>query len=950
MGNLSAKYKALKCLVGGNREKTGYEDTFGMPKEEFWKITMPNKYIRRALAQTEFAIRLSRQLNGRYHDDVEAALDYMQAQIDRDGVLTRETCEKAEVFLLPLAEEAKAYSLILAAHAHIDMNWMWSWHETVAATIATFQTMLQLLEEYPDFCFSQSQASVYQIVEKYAPELKEKIQRYIQEGRWEVTASAWVETDKNMPSTESLLNHIYYTKKYMQENWGIPPESLNIDFSPDTFGHSANLPELDALGGVDYYYHCRGLDGDNALYRWRAPSGKEMIVYREQYWYNSGITPAPGIGIIDVANRSGGLKTGLVVYGVGDHGGGPTRRDLERALEMMEWPVFPAVRFGTIGEFFKEAEGVRELLPLLDRELNFIMPGCYTTQSRLKMANRRTEAALFDAQVWDTLAKGRGVSASDESQFASAWQNVLFTHFHDILTGSCVQDTREHAMGLFSEATAVAESRASLALQGIAGLIDTSDIAVIPQGGNQADGAGAGFGVEAFSGVPAPERGQGLTRIYHLFNSASAAREEACEITVWDWTGDMREIVFTGPHGEPLAFQLLDSSLQQYWDHKYFRVLVYVKIPAFGYTTVVLAEKEPEEYRIYFQPEERSNKPTEDMVLQNEHLRAVFCHRTGELLSLVDNLTGEEQVRPGLSGGLRLVQTEKASSNAWQIGRYESTTGPLQTVGIKPFAGELKSGFELKQKVQSSEITTVVSLSENAKALALDITADWHEITGETVPVLIYTVPVRDTQSFLYDVPGGAQRRDAMELDVPGLQYAAALHGERALTLVSDCKYGYRGTADSLSCTLINATYSPDPYPERGIHKIKLFLGMQKSCPKVLEEMAFCLNHPVPYQSGCKKTGPLGKTGALLQAELGTAVLSGISMRDGFITVRLYETCGETAIVQLASDRIDCSGAVLCDLMGRPVNGSLTAAEDCISLVMEPNSTKMIRIPLPERA
>ena len=129
------------------------------------------------------------------------------------------------------------------------MNWMWSWHETVASTVATFQTMLKLMEEYPDFCFSQSQASVYQIIEEYAPELKESIQKRIQEGRWEVTASAWVETDKNMPSAESLLNHIRYTKKYLQESWGIDPQALNIDFSPDTFGHSANLPELDALGG-----------------------------------------------------------------------------------------------------------------------------------------------------------------------------------------------------------------------------------------------------------------------------------------------------------------------------------------------------------------------------------------------------------------------------------------------------------------------------------------------------------------------------------------------------------------------------------------------------------------------------------------------------------------------------------------------------------------------------
>ena len=219
---LAEKYRRLKIRVGGNREKVHYEETFGMPQEEFWKITMPNPYIRRILAETEFCIGLSKKLDGCYDGAVEATLDFLRERMDEDGVLTKEACLEGEKLLLPLQKEAKQYALILAAHAHIDMNWMWSWHETVASTVATFQTMLKLMEEYPDFCFSQSQASVYQIIEEYAPELKESIQKRIQEGRWEVTASAWVETDKNMPSAESLLNHIRYTKTVSYTHLTLP--------------------------------------------------------------------------------------------------------------------------------------------------------------------------------------------------------------------------------------------------------------------------------------------------------------------------------------------------------------------------------------------------------------------------------------------------------------------------------------------------------------------------------------------------------------------------------------------------------------------------------------------------------------------------------------------------------------------------------------------------------
>ena len=258
MAALFERYAALKKQVGGNREMFGYEETFGMPREEQMHITPPARYLVRILSEVEFALRLSESLEGKYDGVIGEALGVLETAMREEGALTKSVCARAEEILLPLSPDAKSYKLILAGHAHIDMNWMWSWPETVAAAIATFTTMLNIMDEYPDFCFSQSQTAVYQIVDEYAPHLHDRIRARIEEGRWEVTSSAWVETDKNMPNTESILRHIGYSKKYLKEKWGIDPDSLEIDFSPDTFGHSANLPELDGFGGVKYYYHCRG--------------------------------------------------------------------------------------------------------------------------------------------------------------------------------------------------------------------------------------------------------------------------------------------------------------------------------------------------------------------------------------------------------------------------------------------------------------------------------------------------------------------------------------------------------------------------------------------------------------------------------------------------------------------------------------------------------------------
>ena len=172
---LTEKFIRLKTAVGGNREVMAYEDTFGMTKEEQAHITRPNQWNTRILSELEFALNLRE--DGAFDEAIGRALDLLLKAMEEEGVLSNAVCQKAEGLLEPLQQEAKNYQLILAAHAHIDMNWMWSYPETVAATLATFRTMLTLMEEYPDFHFSQSQAAVYEIVEKYDPDMMEEIKQ-----------------------------------------------------------------------------------------------------------------------------------------------------------------------------------------------------------------------------------------------------------------------------------------------------------------------------------------------------------------------------------------------------------------------------------------------------------------------------------------------------------------------------------------------------------------------------------------------------------------------------------------------------------------------------------------------------------------------------------------------------------------------------------------------------
>lgn len=130
---------------------------------------------------------------------------------------------ETEDILQPLEAEAKKYTVYCIGHAHIDMNWMWSWPETVAVVNDTFTTVLNLLEKFPEFCFSQSQASIYRIVEQFNPSMLQRIKEFVEEGRWEITASHWVENEANLISGEAMCRHLLYTRRYMKKLFNLEP-------------------------------------------------------------------------------------------------------------------------------------------------------------------------------------------------------------------------------------------------------------------------------------------------------------------------------------------------------------------------------------------------------------------------------------------------------------------------------------------------------------------------------------------------------------------------------------------------------------------------------------------------------------------------------------------------------------------------------------------------------
>lgn len=866
---------------------------------------------KRILAEIGYLTELCYETEGSARVLLEEVVDLLMKDYLAKEQISVEVAIEAEKRLMPLSKKAKEISIICAAHAHIDMNWTWGFQETVALTLDTMRTMLTLMKEYPEFIFSQSQASVYHILEEYAPELLQQVKERVQEGRWEVTASTWVEHDKNMSGGEAMAKHLLYTKKYLSNLLDIEEASMNLDFEPDTFGHSHNVPEVLRNGGITRYYHCRGYAGEN-IYRWKGMSGAEVLVYREPKWYVAWINSQMYEGVPAFCKRYGINKV-LFVYGVGDHGGGPTRRDIELIKDMSTWPLFPQLKFGTYREFYDYLEECKEQFPVVDQELNYVFTGCYTSASRIKMANSIGEARLTEAEILQSMAMMTVPGYQKGAGMEEAWRRILFSQFHDILPGSGVTETREYALGEFQKAMARAGAVGVHAMDSICESI--SDGFVGQSIHDVAMGAGVGKGTDQRSayGFTASSIGSGMIRYLALFNTTQAVRTEPVEITLWDWQGETSFTRFTDQDGNEFPHEYLGYDEffgEMYYGHTCNRFLVWMPVPPLGYTICKVDTKKADSLPKIPYLEPRVDQITDEPIcLENNKVKAVFDTATMRCISFVRKRDGKELITAAKPAcGLQLITEEtSAGMTAWRVGKTAKVEELNETCCIRP--GKIQTegrrkNLEYEMERTGLKVHVNIRLDEGSEFLDYHLRIEWMMLGNnkEGVPQLRFCAPISyELQNYRYTIPYGVIERPALAQDVPttGLGCAVPRDGDSALCLLCDSKYGFRGDNEGLSVNLIRSSYEPDPYPEVGTHMIHIAVGACDAEKYNLALLREQFVHPVITRS-CA-SGPRAEDACKSLIRLEGGILSSVKeAEDGHgCIVRVYNPTEEACAMKL---------------------------------------------------
>ncbi|WP_081722334.1 alpha-mannosidase [Geminisphaera colitermitum] len=389
------------------------------------------------------------------------------------------------------AATATKTTLHLIGSAHLDPVWLWDWREGMNEGIATCRAISAMLREFPEFRFIRGEAAVYDTIERHAPDLFDEIREHVAAGRWDIVGGNWIQPDTNLPSTEALLRQFVRGKHYFREKFGVEVTSA---WAADSFGHSAGLPDILAAAGMDSFAFTRPqqkiLPLRQQAFWWRGRSGARILAYRpHDGWYASERADiGKRLDACLARAETEGLQTVAMFYGLGNHGGGPSRAHLREIRAWADEHPEVRVKHSGLHDLFADLRAELawrgdDFIDTHEGELNFCLRGCSASVARFKYAYRRAESALLRAERTAAIC-GAGVSpaifpeagetpAPRQTALASAWDTLLFNAFHDILPGTAIERAYDDQLAQIGSVLTTAQRAETAALTALASRIDT---------------------------------------------------------------------------------------------------------------------------------------------------------------------------------------------------------------------------------------------------------------------------------------------------------------------------------------------------------------------------------------------------------------------------------------------------------------------------------------------
>ncbi|HET9243917.1 MAG TPA: glycoside hydrolase family 38 C-terminal domain-containing protein [Gaiella sp.] len=764
--------------------------------------------------------------------------------------------------------------LHMIGNAHIDPVWLWQWPEGYQEVLATFRSALERLEEYPEFVFTHDSVCYLAWVEENDPTLFEAIRARVQEGRWHVIGGWWVEPDCNIPGGESYVRQALYGQRYLLEKLGIlATTGANVD----SFGHNASLPQLLAKSGLDSYVFLRPGPHELPLpgsgFRWESPDGSQVLAYRIPHEY---CAPATDLGYhVDksVAQLSSEAAESMVFYGVGNHGGGPTRANLDSIRRLNETNGLPELRCSSPRAFFDRLAS-QESIPVVAGELQHHGVGCYSAHSGIKQWNRRAENLLQRAEKWASVASVVTGAAYPRAELEDAWKLLLFNQFHDTLAGTSIAPAYEDARDQIGHACSVAGTVFNRAVQSISSRIDIR-----------------------------PE--QDMTPLV-VFNPHPWRLRADVELEFAGFRN--AEAALADDAGEPVPVQPTRSHATVSGPRG--RLVFPADVPPLGYRT----------YRLYPAVADRASPVSaSDTTLENEHVSLEIDPETGWLRHLVVRETGFDVVA-GQSRGHAVVVADASDTWGHRVRAYDEVVGGFVCTSVRLVEqGPVRAVVRIESTYERSTLAEELILGADARFVEVRAVLDWHE-RHRLLKLRFPTTLV--TARATFEIPYGHLVRPATGDEEPAQAWVDVSDERGGLSVLNDAKYSHDATGGNIGMTVarspVYAWHEPKELDPDAVYEY-LDQGRQRFAYRLLPHagdwrtagtvrLAAELNQPAFPLLESYHDGPLPHSASYLDGGDGSVVVTVLKADEdgsGDLVVRAYEAAGEATEATIRLPLVD---------------------------------------------
>ena len=836
----------------------------------------------------------------------------------------------------------------MTGNSHIDAAWLWPWTDTVDVVRRTFGTAVQLMSEYPTYTYTQSAAAYSQWMADKYPTLNQQIADRVKEGRWELVGGMWLEPDLNMPDGESLVRQILVGQQTFKKLYGT---TTRIGWNPDSFGYNWQLPQIYKRSGIDYFVTQKMTWNDTnqlpfKLFWWESPDGSKVLTYFPHDYANNNLDPIRLAKDMAVAReRAPGMTEIMDLYGVGDHGGGPTRGMLDQGLHWMETDkVYPHEEFGTAQPYFTKVEAqvnpdspMWNYISLAKGETKLPAPapgqisiptwkdelyleyhrGVFTTQADHKRNMRDSEEWVLNAEKYASLAWLDGQTYPAQ-QLTNAWKHVLFNQFHDLAAGSGLGLIYKEAQKDYDQVRWSTDQVSHESLHNIASRIDT----------------------RVKDGVPVL-----------VVNPLAWQRDGNVEATFQLPAGaaDNVEVLDDKNHVVPSAVLSHDGAT-----HTAHLLIHAENVPAMGYEVLHVA------------PGKKgfsSDLTSANLTLENSKLRVVVDPQTGCITSLYQKASRFETIASGGCGNeLQAFKDTPKDYDAWNIdpGTFDVPPTLLHTVeSVKLTENDpLRSTIRVTRHWQNSTFIQDLTLFSGSDHVEVANDIDWHE----THVLLKASFPLAaSSANATFEIPYGTIERpttrtnsvEKARFEVPAMRWADLGDGQHGFSLINTSKYGYDAVGNQLRLTLLRSPTWPDPDADRERHRFTYMLyphaGNWQEAGTV--QHGYNANYTLNAMQVDAHEGEMKAEHSFISTDSDHVVITAMKKaEDGnALIVRFYEWAGKGGNVTL-NVPAGATGATLTNLMENPEGSAMTVAGDHLSVPITPFQIQTVRIDYPAHA